>query len=228
MKKTARDLIFTNDHTDTEGTWAISYGDMITLLLSFFVIYFSTDFTEKKEKELNTGLMENLESGKYDKMLDHMVEEQTTTPENLTRYQSVVEETDDGRLMIYFPKASFFKSGRTTVIEDKKALLDQLAKSYLPYAGKYKLKIQAFTDGRKVIRRIANKYEDNLELSVFRALSVMRYLEKSGIPAHRMELGGRGVFRKEIFKSITDKELTQKEMEAYSRTVAFVLVREDA
>ena len=108
MKKTARDLIFTNDHTDTEGTWAISYGDMITLLLSFFVIYFSTDFTEKKEKELNTGLIENLESGKYDKVLDHMDKEQTTTTEDITRYQSVVEVTEDRKTYDLLPKNLLF------------------------------------------------------------------------------------------------------------------------
>ena len=33
---------------DSEGTWAISYGDMITLLLSFFVIFYNADFKAKK------------------------------------------------------------------------------------------------------------------------------------------------------------------------------------
>jgi flagellar motor protein MotB len=36
------------EETDTEGTWAVSYGDMVTLLLTFFILFFSLDPAAKK------------------------------------------------------------------------------------------------------------------------------------------------------------------------------------
>ena len=38
-------------HIDTEGSWAISYGDMITLLLGFFILFFSLEPETKKRVE---------------------------------------------------------------------------------------------------------------------------------------------------------------------------------
>jgi flagellar motor protein MotB len=42
------------EEVESEGTWAISYGDMITLLLSFFVIFFTTDFDKKKMQDMGS------------------------------------------------------------------------------------------------------------------------------------------------------------------------------
>jgi flagellar motor protein MotB len=41
---------------ESEGTWAVSYGDMITLLLSFFVIFYNTDFEKEKTLKINHHL----------------------------------------------------------------------------------------------------------------------------------------------------------------------------
>ncbi len=45
---------------DSEGSWAISYGDMITLLLSFFVLYFTVDHTKVRNNKLQEALMVRL------------------------------------------------------------------------------------------------------------------------------------------------------------------------
>jgi flagellar motor protein MotB len=50
------------EEVESEGTWAVSYGDMITLLLSFFVIFFTTDFDKKKQEDMNQHMMEELTS----------------------------------------------------------------------------------------------------------------------------------------------------------------------
>lgn len=50
-----------NDHSheeqENDELWAISYGDMITLLLSFFVIFFSTDFKKNKADQVDNHLL---------------------------------------------------------------------------------------------------------------------------------------------------------------------------
>jgi flagellar motor protein MotB len=48
------------EHVDTEGSWAVSYGDMITLLLSFFVLFFSVDHEKTRKKGLEQSLILSL------------------------------------------------------------------------------------------------------------------------------------------------------------------------
>ncbi|MFZ9596651.1 MAG: flagellar motor protein MotB, partial [Bdellovibrionia bacterium] len=54
MRLLRRPKVIEDLSTDTDGTWIISYADMITLLLSFFIIYFtidrSTGSTEKPQE----------------------------------------------------------------------------------------------------------------------------------------------------------------------------------
>ena len=47
---------------ESEGTWAVSYGDMITLLLSFFVIFYNTDFEKEKTLKINHHLGFSIDS----------------------------------------------------------------------------------------------------------------------------------------------------------------------
>ena len=50
-----------HDEVDSEGSWAISYGDMVTLLLAFFVLFFTVDPAVEKEEQLKDSLITALE-----------------------------------------------------------------------------------------------------------------------------------------------------------------------
>lgn len=58
------------DDVDEHGSWAVSYGDMITLLLSFFVIYFTTDPGAIKEAHMQESLMGQMERMNLDAKKD--------------------------------------------------------------------------------------------------------------------------------------------------------------
>ncbi len=226
--KNFKDNLF-HGHVDTEGTWAISYGDMITLLLSFFVIFFSTDFKKEKEEKLQESVVTNLEKGDYTKSLNDKFSttNDSVIPDEVDLSETVVKKMSNGDIYIFFPNISFFKSGMVSLSQESNTAVDKVSQSYMPYAANYKLKVQAFTDDVPV--KSGLRFKDNVELSLFRSLSVMRELEKKGVPTDRMELGGKGVFNQKLVKVINgNKEMTQKRMEALSRTVAFVLVRENA
>jgi len=52
-----RSRVTSHSEIDSEGSWAISYGDMVTLLLTFFIIFFAAD-KFKMQKALKLDLME--------------------------------------------------------------------------------------------------------------------------------------------------------------------------
>ena len=213
-----------DEHADTEGTWAISYGDMVTLLLSFFVLYFSTDFDGKKKEQVESGVVAIFEGGEYSQRLKGKFHKENIE-KDLKLSKTVVKKMDTGEIFIFFPNVSFFKSGKVNISKEAKQALNKIYEAYMPYASHYKLKIEAFTDDVPV--RKGHRFKDNVELSVFRSLSVMRNLEKRGIPSHRISLGGKGVFNQELVKIINKADdISDERKKALSRTVAFVLDRE--
>jgi len=221
---------------DSEGTWAISYGDMITLLLSFFVIFYNADFEKNKQVKLNHHLSFDIENLKPhlttvkadpeakkapEQVVPGDTSASTISVNGLSDFDIKVHEVGDN-LVVTFGKISFFDSGSTEVRKETIPFLKLFTEKYLPYAGKYQLSIKGFTD-KKPVRKERRNYKDNLELSVLRAVSAMRHLQKAGLPLNRMEIAGVGELR--TIEKIIPKstQLDPKELEALSRTVMLVI-----
>lgn len=186
------------EHIDTEGSWAVSYGDMITLLMSFFVLYFTVDQTQIKQEKLDQQLMVRLEnSGMH--MDQSLVKDQLNIGyEPGDGIEERVVKDLGGRiykygkgLLVDFTDTSFFDFGKIDVTKDGAQVLERFAKIYEPFAGNYRLQVQAFTDTRRV-RSDNPRFRDNLELSALRSVASVRVLQKSGIPLHRMKIAGFG------------------------------------
>jgi chemotaxis protein MotB len=218
---------------DDEGTWAVSYGDMITLLLSFFVIYFSFDFKDEKEKKLEKEVMSSINQVSETKPAQSLkpisIEKNTAvnTDGIFSDNDYIIEKVSSGMFVIVFKNTSFFNSGSLKIQEEAQKKLSQFTKTFLPFSGKYHIKIKAFTDNVPVRKNSKNKFSDNLELSTLRSLNVMRFLTKEGIPMRRIEISGTGVISKnfEKYLGITNKQEINKK--ALSRTVALVIKRDE-
>lgn len=225
MKRRAKKQFYDND---THGSWAVSYGDMITLLLSFFVIFFSFDYNKENEVKLELNAIKNISLVDSSKETSNGLEENSTdTIEELNEITTVVKKEQDGKLIVMFKGANFFDSGFVELNGIGKNLLDKFVQRYLPYAGKFKVKIQAFTDDRPVLTQ-TKRYRDNVELSALRSISVMKYLQLNGVPLNRVEIGGKGVLSESAYSALGIETSDKDEIRKMSRTIAFVLYREDA
>lgn len=194
------------EELDSEGSWAISYGDMITLLLTFFILFFnvsqkSQEETKKVQAALITKLGEkpgnSVESGKEEPVVDIGPIEKTSGIETKAMESwGGKPHTIGNRIVIEFPEISFFGFGETHVTQEGAKVIKRFIHLYLPYAGKNILSIRAFTDHVKVDKEksklLGRKYEDSLELSAMRAISTMRVLQKNGLPLDRMRISGHG------------------------------------
>lgn len=224
-KKLLKSSATAHEEVDGEGTWALSYGDMITLLLSFFVIYFSTDPKRDKMLQSNSLMSFSLE-GKESSPSEPKTEgaQWKQDLEDLKLHAQIVGE----HVVVTFDNLSFFESGTTIVNEKAKAALEAFSTKYLPYSGKYHLAIKGFTDRRPVSQKRGRLFADNLELSALRSIASMRVLQKSGIPLNRMEIAGAGELE-DISKVLpSTAKLTPLEIETMSRTIVLVLKPEKA
>lgn len=232
-----------NEEVDSEGTWAISYGDMVTLLLAFFVLFFTVDPVGEKEEKLKQNLLVELQKEMVpkeyrsdtqgDKKSDREpanINVGSQFEENFT--EDIVKEWGGkvyrigNRIIIDFPGVSFFKLGYIDLNNEGKNQLERFVKVYLPYAGSYILGIRAYTDSRKV--RFKGRYRDNLELSALRSISAMRTLREMGIPLSRMRLGGYGELKlthDNMEKWAKDKQVDDKQ--SFARKVVLVIEPEE-
>jgi flagellar motor protein MotB len=198
---------------DAEGSWAISYGDMVTLLLTFFILFFNVNQKATQEtRKLQVALIAQLgekatdqskDLGKLEPKLNSgKVEDSVSIDEQTMKTWGGVPHEIGSRIMIEFPSISFYEFSQTKVNKAGEAALKIFTDRYVQYAAKNTLMIKAFTDDVKVDQeksaREHRRYDDNLELSALRSISAMRILQKAGIPLNRMRISGNGELEREI------------------------------
>lgn len=205
-----RNISKTQELVDSEGSWAISYGDMVTLLLAFFVLFFTVNPNEERKELLQeTLLLELSETSTITRKISSadLSQPKTTSSSDIAVGVAVKEEATNidekilkswsgkvyksgQRIIVDFPNTSFFHLGKEDVNNDGMKALKEFVEVYMPYAGQYTLGIRAYTDTRKVMN--GRRFRDNLELSALRSISTMRILSTLGIPMDKMKLGGYG------------------------------------
>ncbi len=198
----------TAEESDSHGSWAISYGDMITLLLTFFILYFSVDDQKGAPPKLDASLLsaltrmdvkaeeKNTASGLDGALKDKPLRVGSLEDKGIVDFQAPEVGGKihklGSQLILEFPEVSFFEFGKIEVSKEGERTLKRFTQLYLPFAGQNRLGIRAFTDDRPVKKEPGKRFEDNLELSALRSVSTMRVLEKAGIPFGLMRLGGWG------------------------------------
>ncbi|PIU00274.1 MAG: hypothetical protein COT74_04895 [Bdellovibrionales bacterium CG10_big_fil_rev_8_21_14_0_10_45_34] len=219
------------EEPDSEGTWAISYGDMITLLLGFFVLFFSFDPSQTKQAGVTQAIIQAISTN---------VEKNSSerSPAALSKFSSSREGIDEvtieklgakayqvgAKVLVEFPGVSFFDSGETSLTLQGRAALEKFVVKYLPYAGGHNLSIMAYTDPKPVIASAKRKFQDNLELSALRSVSAMRRLQHSGLPLDTMRISGYGVSEfNESEKGQLPEHLKKSDLHALHRKVLLVI-----
>lgn len=202
---------------DSEGSWAISYGDLLTLLLGFFILFFSIDSQKIQEKLLQRSIIATLAAKSHSESKDEKFEKDIQD-EKVFDYLGTEIKTAGRRVIIRFPGTSFFDTAQTKLTKSGERKLTEFAKKFVPFAGKSIINVVGFTDDRPVTGP-SWQFQDNLELSVLRAVSAQRQLKVAGIPMNRTRIGGHGV--KEFIEK--NENIDEKLVRAESRTIMLVI-----
>ena len=100
-----------------------------------------------------------------------------------------VRETKEG-IVVSIVGGVLFDPGDAVLKPQGKKILDELIP--LIKELKYPIRIEGHTDDTPVV---GGKYRDNWELSVARAISVMRYFLAKGVPPQKMSVAGYGPYK---------------------------------
>jgi chemotaxis protein MotB len=199
--------------------WLAAFGDLMSLLLTFFVLLLSMSTMDRNKiseaiGSLN-GAMSVLEGG-IKTEVSHLrqqyatpLENQDETAEAVNRIASTVveanefisegggpaitvEDAEDG-FMITLPANLLFADGSAKIIgEDAFLFLKRVSQIIAQFPQDIEVSVRGYTDNRKVS---GGKYDDNWDLSAARAVSVVKELVKNGVSPKRAHGAGFGEFR---------------------------------
>lgn len=192
--------------------WFVSYGDVITNMLCFFVMLFSFSNldTPKKRQEAekrgekywaafslyrDTGASQWLTKG--DKGIALTPSNQINpTPRLIRKVRKVLQTvpareklqllSDDSMVKVRIPRKVLFESGSTKMVPGGEEILQALVS--LIYEIPHEIRIDGHTDEEPIER---DKYPSHWELSAARACTVVRYFTtRIGMDAKRFSAQG--------------------------------------
>lgn len=189
-------------------TWAVSYADLLMVLMSFFVIFYETKMetkdtnglyklavnlglkqsgTESAVGGVGTGAGTGTGTGNTQGESAGVVGDKdgvSRLPQsvvNLTELFSHRSDIKGDEITIYFQDELFGK-GEYKLSDGAKADLKVLAETLTPEIEKLQLTVIGHADSKAV--RYRNEFmKDNFDLSAQRAMSVLRDLMTHGLPA---------------------------------------------
>ena len=195
--------------------WLAAFGDLMSLLLCFFVLLLSmSSMDAKKVSEAIgslSGAMSVLEGGTKTEISKKRIlestpiESQDETSKVVNRVQQAVgdanemmekghgpaitvDEAQEG-FVIKMPSALLFKPGSATIENDDALLfLKRVALIIQELPNDMEISIQGHTDNQKPDKN--SPFKDNWELSSARAISVLQELILDGVDPARMNAAG--------------------------------------
>lgn len=230
--------------------YMLTYGDMVTLLLTFFVLMFSVGEQDPREMRLilsafsgSLGMftggttlskgalvemgmtIESLPARQKGDSLARARKEaqQILKPELRTRMVRVME--DERGIRISLSSDVSFAPGSAELRLDKVSELLRKVSFLAKSLKNNRIRIEGHTDDTPIDpgSDVGKRYPTNWELSTARAMSVLNFLIKQGVAERRLEVAGYSKHR----PLYAGKEGNTPEYRADNRRVDIIIIRDE-
>lgn len=205
---------------EERDAWLLSYADIITMLLCFFVLFFSTD-KKKSSSEINEvfsfiqkelGLEKNSKTENLKRIKDFVKnkygdEKLVTELQKLNIAGTVQVLSYKHFISIDFPKGDMFDRGADKLSGKAIKEITPIIESLKTHQDKLNINIVAYTDPTPVSAKATIKrwWTNNRELSAQRALNVQNLFLANGFSPETVFITGKGV--KETIKKNEDQPI---------------------
>lgn len=199
---------------EDSGTWLMTYGDMVTLLLVFFVLLYTmtpgveeeafTAFIQFFQKssgvmEANNAVSSQLQNNINPEQPEDLMEEQmekwqvmASFAESTSGLEGVTMEASEGGFIITLNDSVAFPSGSSQLLGSAKEILDEMAESI--NSGIWEIEVQGHTDNIPISG--GSVHQTNWHLGAARAVSVVQYMQTSSdISPEDFKASSYGEFR---------------------------------
>jgi chemotaxis protein MotB len=185
VEETRAKKVVVEEENDEGGAndWLATYSDMITLLMAFFVIFFSASKVDMQLfEELKNGFVSDKLNTKTGSPLTMLYNQLDSTFDNSANDNPRVDIEKNYRgINILLGSESLFSSGEANLTRAGMQTIDELCLSLDSIVGRYNLTmdIEGHTDDTPIR---SFRFPSNWELSSARAATVLRQMIENGLP----------------------------------------------
>lgn len=213
------DSRFNPKKPEEKEDWLMSYADMITLLMSFFVLLISmSHFDAVKLEQVQGGISRDISKREGNTPMKELKNDLTEVVKGLKLDESAVNIGQDDRgLVLEFDANTFFDPASAKLSDRFLPALAQMAEllNSTRYSA-FQVEIQGHTDDTPINTQI---FPSNWELSSARAAAVVRYFITRGMVPTRLSAEGFADTRPKVSnRDMTGRPLPQNQ--AINRRVA--------
>ncbi len=187
-----------------EEGWLLSYADLITNLLLFFVVLVSASSMSASKMQ---AIAKKMSGEEVPQSLEE-IQEQIEKKIDEEKLQGVVRtDLKDEGLDLSLDSGFVFNSGNAKIEPKMEEALASMLNVLTPYSEKYLFAVEGHTDDQPVAG--GGRFRSNWELSTARAIEVRDRLEKTGVAADRIRVEGYADTKKlpeESLKGLSDEE----------------------
>ncbi len=175
--------------------WIYTYGDMVTLLLCFFILLFAMSKTnEEKFKAVAASFKGGPPASPF------IFTGAPTFMENIEsslKKSDIADVTDitvdDRGITVSFSDTAMFQPSSASPLQEGRDIIEKFAR--ILYSISNSIVIEGHTDNIPISNTV---FPSNWELSGARSGSIARLLEEFGIESQRMEIVGYGSTRPKV------------------------------
>lgn len=172
--------------------WLITYADLITLLLCFFILLFSSaNIDQNVWDQIKASYSSKVKSKKVSTPLSEIKYQLDSMLMKEVKSNNLEIENKDNAINMRFLSNSFYNSGEATLLPEGKEIVDKIFDVIDAVNKRKKADFQLDVEGHTDDNPIKNlQYPSNWELSVARASNVVRYLIDRGMSPGRLKASG--------------------------------------
>ena len=180
------------ENKDVVDGWMGTYGDMVTLLMAFFVmLYSASDPDPGKYEEIVDSMKEAFSKQDVENEFKELHESLESIIENKKMENAVEIKLGPNGILIQIPGSSLFASGSADIMTDMAPVIVEISTAITQLLDQssyhdYMIEVEGHTDDEP-IGEDSEIFSSNWDLSAIRATGIVELLYNSGIEMDKLK-----------------------------------------
>ena len=180
------------ENKDVVDGWMGTYGDMVTLLMAFFVmLYSASDPDPGKYEEIVESMKEAFSKQDVENEFKELYESLEDIIENKKIENAVEIKLGPNGILIQIPGSSLFASGSADIMTDMAPVIVEISTAITQLLDQssyhdYMIEVEGHTDDEP-IGEDSEIFSSNWDLSAIRATGIVELLYNSGIEMDKLK-----------------------------------------